>query len=613
MEYNNQSAETKIYFFVNSNVFLSSDYEQYCTLCKQYGEANVILVLPSTEKFDKLKAMIEKIYKIPAIIATNNIYALADLVDTGIVVIATGDTINTVNVLEYDPELYSDNIAFVELDNSNPVFTCNEGSCKTIYVKKLKNNSKEKIVAESKLKSIFIKNMDIQEKIKNISNVYPQFSKILGQDRKVIFEAISELFGAKKQNFNGSLSIVVNKLLQADPELLGESLKDPYEVPTFKFKDLKDLISDLGAGKIVNLYEKLGGLKLKVSFKDGNAIFARNNTHMKDSGKHALSLSKMKDMFYGHGEVQATLYDAATDLDKMFKASKHVSEVFEDGKYWASLAVIAPKVAKVASYGQNIISVNTIYSFIDGKKDSKPELVAKLMEALRMGSGVNGDRFNIRATDENKLKIDMEKLKDTDFGFEINLLNTYIKDNGLTDDSTVSDMMTDVFLNEISAVEKITHYTIPNSAKDLLIKRLAMMDADTRLPGILDQIESNMAKEKIKELDSISDSIHKHHMAAIDLIFLRVGAKFISCLTGFLAEDVTDEILANIRSKIKSLSVEITNSKGSDSLSDELERLDAVTKAAKIYPTEGVVFVYRGAKIKLVGAFSPINKILSME
>ena len=131
--------------------------------------------------------------------------------------------------------------------------------------------------------------------------------------------------------------------------------------------------------------------------------------------------------------------------------------------------------------------------------------------------------------------------------------------------------------------------------------------------------KKNLKDEKVYEfarkLDKVdSQALFDKNVRPFEDIFLSLGADVLENAENFIA--VSPE--KGVRDIRKELSQTVsTLRKGGDrkklsQLKKQLMRIKRAGGFAKIVPSEGIVFDYKGNTYKLTGVFAPINQILGM-
>ena len=93
----------------------------------------------------------------------------------------------------------------------------------------------------------------------------------------------------------------------------------PFDDKDLTFGDLKKIITDGLGGQLNredNVTEKLDGQNIMISWKNDKLIAARNKGHIKNHGANALSVSGIKNMFAGRGDIEKAFVYAMRDLQK---------------------------------------------------------------------------------------------------------------------------------------------------------------------------------------------------------------------------------------------------------------------------------------------------------
>ena len=84
-------------------------------------------------------------------------------------------------------------------------------------------------------------------------------------------------------------------------------LNHPFDDKNLTFSDLKQLIINTLQGKLDSegaVTEKTDGQNIMISWKNNKLIAARNKGHIKNHGANALSISGIKSMVAGRGEIE---------------------------------------------------------------------------------------------------------------------------------------------------------------------------------------------------------------------------------------------------------------------------------------------------------------------
>ena len=126
------------------------------------------------------------------------------------------------------------------------------------------------------------------------------------------------------------------------------------------FNDFKTLIINTLQGKLDSegaVTEKTDGQNIMISWKNGKLIAARNKGHIKNFGAKALSISGIKNMFAGRGDLEKAFVQAVIDLQKAIKglSAKQKDKIFAEGKKFMSLEIIYPKTANVIPYNRTLL------------------------------------------------------------------------------------------------------------------------------------------------------------------------------------------------------------------------------------------------------------------
>ena len=107
---------------------------------------------------------------------------------------------------------------------------------------------------------------------------------------------------------------------------------------------------------------------------------------------------------------------------------------------------------------------------------------------------------------------------------------------------------------------------------------------------------------------------YKENVEPFEDIFLELGSVILKNASNFLAANPTEEA-KRLRTQIETEGSKIKKTGGVDQIKKvegELARLGRIGGIESIYPTEGIVFKYKGKIYKLTGTFAAINQLLGI-
>jgi hypothetical protein len=123
------------------------------------------------------------------------------------------------------------------------------------------------------------------------------------------------------------------------------------------------------------------------------------------------------------------------------------------------------------------------------------------------------------------------------------------------------------------------------------------------------------AAAKIKKFDKEDlKKVYKENIKPFEEIFLTLGSMVLKNASDFLAANPKEEA-QRLRKQISSEAEKIKKTGGIEQIKkieDELNKLERIGGIETIFPTEGIVFKYKGKLYKLTGAFAAINQLLGI-
>ena len=115
--------------------------------------------------------------------------------------------------------------------------------------------------------------------------------------------------------------------------------------------------------------------------------------------------------------------------------------------------------------------------------------------------------------------------------------------------------------------------------------------------------------------DVKSDKFPKTYIAKVmqplDNLFLSIGNEFIDLLDGFTNKNTHNETVDTLKKDMEAV-IELVKKNGSTEMQEKIEtQLQRLQSLGNKYNSaEGIVFTYKGKRMKLTGSFACINQIL---
>ena len=388
----------------------------------------------------------------------------------------------------------------------------------------------------------------------------------------------------------------------------------PFDDKDLTFGDFKAMI-DAGLRGELNFEEdateKTDGQNAFATIQDGEVKFARNKTEL----KNPMTLSEFKNKFEGHPSklVQDTFQFAAQDLARLLMALSPADQekYFKNGKDFMNMELIYSQNPNVIHYDTDVIQFHGIKETdgngnITGTNNKPAKEIADILKKVQSDIGKT---FKIIPPRVIKLQ------KDLDFTTNkkrfINQVNALEKRYGLTDSDEVAKYH-EMWWREL--IDK-QFPALSQDVKEGLLKRWAYGDKKSlNMRSLAKQIgpkEAAMVKKFDKE--DVAKK-YKENIRPFEDLFLELGSVILKNASDFLAANPSDEA-QRLRAQIQTAGSKIKKTGGADQVRKveaELARLDRIGGIESIFPTEGIVFKYKGKIYKLTGTFAAINQLLGI-
>ena len=388
----------------------------------------------------------------------------------------------------------------------------------------------------------------------------------------------------------------------------------PFDDKDLTFGDFKAMI-DAGLRGELNFEEeateKTDGQNAFATIQDGEVKFARNKTEL----KNPMTLSEFKNKFEGHPSklVQDTFQFAAQDLARLLMGLSPADQekYFKNGKDFMNMELIYSQNPNVILYDTDVIQFHGIKETdgngnITGTNNKPAKEIANILKKVQSDIGKT---FKIIPPRVIKLQ------KDLDFTTNkkrfINQVNALEKRYGLTDSDEVAKYH-EMWWREL--IDK-QFPTLSQDVKEGLLKRWAYGDKKSlNMRSLAKQIgpkEAAMVKKFDKE--DVAKK-YKENIRPFEDLFLELGSVILKNASDFLAANPSEEA-QRLRAQIQTAGSNIKKTGGADQVRKveaELARLDRIGGIESIFPTEGLVFKYKGKIYKLTGTFAAINQLLGI-
>lgn len=414
-------------------------------------------------------------------------------------------------------------------------------------------------------------------------------------------------------------------------------MEHPYDVNEFSFRDLKNLVIDLFAGRISDITEKLDGQNLFASVDEyGNTIFARNTTHLHQT-PWLLNDIMNNPKWVGSPSVQHAFSNAALTIDKVFKNIPNAASFFNtddksDGvryRKWINLEIIDTENFNVIPYVESKISfhgfkVTTFdYSEIDSftsEKDAHgiiddPNEEQDMQVLQKAIDKTNRTAFKVQITPSVIFKtVEKGENKAQKYIVEIDkILAKY----DLPDDATISNYKVEGICDFFETSGK--YGFISGDILDVLVRRWIFNEKG--LPSINKIVKEytnengeTLTKDQytlLREFDKeVLPLLLKKILRPLDALFLKLGNEALKSIQGLENAGHEQQVIRRLKKEMREIQDSIINSdneKNKQKLEQNLHRLSIVNN--ELNAAEGIVFNYNGHTLKLTGSFAPLNQI----
>ena len=388
----------------------------------------------------------------------------------------------------------------------------------------------------------------------------------------------------------------------------------PFDDKDLTFDDFRKFITAGLQGEMnfeEEATEKTDGQNVFATVKDGEVLFARNKTQLKDP----INLDGITTMFANHPSdmVRDTFTFAAQDLAKSLSRLKPADQekYFDNGKNFMNMELIYSKNPNVINYDRDVIQFHGI-KVTDGEGNITADMgsgsakaISKLLDAVNARTG---KVFNIIPPQVLKLRKDVsfdEKLPY--FMKQIDALQKRYKLTGADKVSRYHEMW---WREEIEKAFP----DLDQSAKEGLLQRWAYDNKSFMDFRAMTKIVGKEGMEAIKAFDKIKGAKYKENIRPFEDLFLEFGSVVLKNASNFVAAS-PDAEMQRLHNQIRTEAAKIK--KGGDlkqieKVQAELDRLSRIGGIESIIPTEGLVFKYNGKIYKLTGTFAAINQLMGI-
>ena len=388
----------------------------------------------------------------------------------------------------------------------------------------------------------------------------------------------------------------------------------PFDDKELTFDDFRKFITAGLQGEMnfeEEATEKTDGQNVFATVKDGQVLFARNKTQLKDP----ITVAQITDMFANHPSdmVRDTFTFAAQDLSRSLTKLSLADQdkYFNDGKNFMNMELIYSKNPNVINYDRDVIQFHGIKE-TDGEGNIIGDMgarsakdIAKLLDAVNARAG---KVFNIIPPQVLKLRknVDFDETLPY-FMKKIDALQKRYNLNGHDQVSRYHEMW---WRDEIDKAFP----NLDQSAKEGLLQRWAYDNKSFMNFREMTKIVGKEGMEAVKAFDKISGAKYKENIRPFEDLFLEFGSVVLKNASNFVAAS-PDAEMQRLHQEIRTEASKIKKGGSLDQIEKvekELARLERIGGIESIIPTEGLVFKYNGKIYKLTGTFAAINQLMGI-
>jgi len=395
----------------------------------------------------------------------------------------------------------------------------------------------------------------------------------------------------------------------------------PFDDMNLTFGDLKTIV-ELGLEGHLNVEapvtEKLDGQNISVSWRDDKGvIFARNSSHLKNSGLNAMDVNGVKSMFAGRGSLSDAFSSAAEDLQGAISrlTAKQRNFIFDNGKKFMSLEIIFPATQNVIPYGHNMLVFHNTTEYDDsgnpiGVVSGTGRILAGMIKQINQ---------DIQKTFTFTGPVVVTLPKSQNFarrkGSYFGRITRLQKQFNLSDSDPVMMWHQRWWENFIQYQAKKFRYNMSNNVFMGLVQRWAFQNlGGYSVRDMRKTINDEKFLQWVLDFDKTGKQAQfKENIAPFEKLFLQLGAEILQNASGFISAS-PNAAAQQLKKELDSTSRQLNQTGNIDQLSRFREQLSKLNSIGmdKLVPTEGITFMYRGKMYKLTGIFAPLNQLLGI-
>lgn len=394
------------------------------------------------------------------------------------------------------------------------------------------------------------------------------------------------------------------------------------ELGDITFSEILEIFHSVFSGE-VEIKEKIDGIALTVTMKDGNVYFSRNKSTL----KNPMSVQDAIEFFSDRNpKIRDTFNKAIHDLESaLVKLNKREqNSIFADGHNFINLEIVNVGATNIIDYGleRGLLIFHGLQQFDDNwhQLNTDASKASELFNYLKSKDLLHQDSHDISGPAvlkiNNSMKASKALLKIT------RKLNALIK--GISPDTTLADYVASKTIPTLKEnAGDLAEYVNVDVAKKLMsrtkhpmsMKLTSMSDMIATFKEQNDTLDNGKIRAFIKSCETegwFDDAIANALDPVVDIV-IEAGQLIINCLSGFIAVH-PDETAKKLQDELEQITA---NDNSGKLTANEFKRYEAALKKLdhfnkQINATEGIVFTYKGKIYKLTSTFGPLNQLIGL-
>lgn len=389
----------------------------------------------------------------------------------------------------------------------------------------------------------------------------------------------------------------------------------PYEDTNLTFVDLKNIIDGSLGGTLHVMQEKLDGMNLLFSWKDGRIIGARNKQHLKNAGENGLTTDQVKQLFANRENIKTAFSEAMVDFEAAVKSltPEEQQSFFMDGRKFVNVEILFPSTDNIIPYGATVLNMHHFREYDEAGNQVKEDHdgVVQLQRALEKHQATQQKTFKIKISDPAKVESALSSSERTKKYYRT--LSALKKEANLSDNATISDYLRYKWDAFITSGLKNTNGSLTPETRNQLLSRWADGSKSTTVKTIIASVTSKPLQSWIIDTEKNALSITNKFAQPFETMILSLGVDVLRGMKNLVVLN-PDQSTSKIKQTLDDVIKQVMNSNNQtaiDVVKKQLNRLNQLGGMSAVLPSEGIVFKYNNKLYKLTGSFAPINQIIN--